>query len=43
VREYLEAQRRYRGLTEADLAALEREVGEGWQRLEARTRMELTA
>jgi pyruvate ferredoxin oxidoreductase beta subunit/2-oxoisovalerate ferredoxin oxidoreductase beta subunit len=42
VREYLEAQRRYRGLAAADLAALEREVQEGWQRLEARTRVELT-
>jgi len=36
VREYLEAQRRYRGLSEDDVATLEREVAEGWTRLAAR-------
>jgi pyruvate ferredoxin oxidoreductase beta subunit/2-oxoisovalerate ferredoxin oxidoreductase beta subunit len=36
VREYLQAQRRYRGLAEADVQALEREVDEGWQQLLAR-------
>ena len=36
VREYLEAQRRYRGLAEDDVATLEREVAEGWARLAAR-------
>jgi len=41
VREYLRAQRRYAGLAEADVEALEREVREGWRRLVARTRMEM--
>jgi hypothetical protein len=38
VREYLRAQRRYAGLAQADVEALEREVQEGWRRLVARTR-----
>ena len=37
VREYLEAQRRYRGLSEQDVETLEREVAEGWTRLLAKT------
>lgn len=37
VREYLEAQRRYRGLSEEDMETLEREVAEGWTRLVAKT------
>ena len=36
VREYLEAQRRYRGLSEQDVATLEGEVEEGWTRLVAK-------
>jgi pyruvate ferredoxin oxidoreductase beta subunit/2-oxoisovalerate ferredoxin oxidoreductase beta subunit len=43
VREYLRAQRRYAGLAQADVEALEREVQEGWRRLVARTRTELFA
>lgn len=35
VREYLEVQRRYRGLDEASIEALQREVDEGWARLQA--------
>ena len=36
VREYLEAQRRYRGLSEQDMQILEGEVAEGWTRLVAK-------
>lgn len=36
VREYLEAQRRYRGLSEQDVETLEREVEQGWTRLVAK-------
>ena len=43
VREYLQAQRRYRGLAEADLRELESEVDEAWRRLAAKARMEVTA
>ncbi len=37
VREYLEAQRRYRDLDELRIETLEREVEDGWQRLLAKT------
>jgi hypothetical protein len=33
VREYLEAQRRYRDLGEAEIEQLQREVDAGWDRL----------
>ena len=38
VREYLQAQRRYAGLGEAQIDALQREVDAGWARLASRTR-----
>ena len=43
VREYLQAQRRYRGLGEAELRALESEVDDAGRRLAAKTRMEVAA
>ena len=38
VRDYLEAQRRYREVTEEEIAQLQREVDAGWERLQGKVR-----